>query len=103
VTHGGGSRQREADRCPYRRPFAQAFDCCPAYVPETFTTVDSRGLPRGTWLTCAHLRSGSHPEQSGHFYPSCALGTAEDRLRFAVEETRVTAPFRLIEGEGPAA
>jgi len=99
---GGGSRHEEADRCPYRRPFSQDFDDCPAYAPATFTTVDSAGLPRGTWLTCAHLLSGSHPRESGRFYPRCALGTAEDRLRFAVDEGG-RAALRLVRGNGSAA
>ena len=71
-------------------------------MPDTFTTVDSHGLPRGTWLTCAHLGSGSHPQQSGRFYPRCALGTVEDRLRFAIEEAGV-AGYHARRGDGSAA
>ena len=102
MTDGGATGQREADRCPYRRPFPLDFSACPAYAPESFTTVDSDSVPRGTWLTCVHLHSRSHPQQSGRFYPGCALGTAEDRLRFAVEEAGA-AGYRAAPGDGSAA
>ena len=72
----------EADRCPYPRPFPANFADCPAYQAVTFHAADSMNRPLGTRLTCRHLVTGVDPARRGRFYPRCALGSAEERLRW---------------------
>lgn len=66
------------DACPFRRPFPDGFDECPAYVPNLAVAADSgrRALPV-IW-TCRNLRPGARPEGGG-YYAACRLGTADQR------------------------
>ncbi len=70
------------DRCPYSRPFDDGGPRCPAYQPARFLPVDSTNRPLTEALTCRHLTVGSDPAHAGRFYPRCALGTREDRLKW---------------------
>jgi len=80
-----------ADRCPYPRPFSWHFSACPAFMPRLHLATDIRGRPLNAHWTCAHLVSSRHPE--GGFYPSCALGSADERKRWAgqLKEGRLAA------------
>lgn len=53
--------------------------------------ADSTNKPLGTWNTCRHLTTGVDAEQEGRFYPRCALGSREQRLRWLAE----VSPSRL--------
>jgi hypothetical protein len=68
------------DRCPYRRPFPEGFDGCPAFTPVSYTAIDLHYLPTAAVHSCSHLAIGAEPGQSGAYYARCALGTAEQRL-----------------------
>jgi hypothetical protein len=78
-----------ADRCPYSRDFGPDFDDCVAYTQQEFTALDTRYRPLRPVLTCRHLVIGA--VETGGYYPRCALGTAEDRIRWA----REVGPDRL--------
>jgi len=73
--------EAKSDRCPYPRPFRDDFAECPSFEPMYFDATDSRNKPLGTWPTCRHLTTGSDVENRGRFYPRCALGSPEQRLR----------------------
>lgn len=70
-----------ADRCPYHRRFREGFRECAAFVGTSYQTVDFARRPTHPILTCAHLGIGAG-DRSNHFYPRCALGSAEDRERW---------------------
>jgi hypothetical protein len=79
------------DRCPYSRRFGPDFDDCVAYTQEEFTALDTGYKPLRPVLTCRNLAIGT--DSGGGFYPRCALGTAEDRVRWAHD----VGPDRLAE------
>jgi hypothetical protein len=73
------------DRCPYSRGFTPEFaesPCCATFQAATFTVADLRHQPLRTTLTCAHLTVGNGVNNGGRFYPRCALGSADERLRW---------------------
>ena len=69
------------DRCPYPRPFDWHFTDCPAFMPRLHLPTDTHGRELKAHWTCAHLAGRRHP--SGAWYPGCALGSADDRARWA--------------------
>src|SRR5207244_13620536 len=71
----------KCDRCPYPLPFPDDFSDCTSYQSENFDATDSRNKALRTWATCRHLTTGSDVENRGRFYPRCALGSPEERLR----------------------
>ena len=73
--------EAKADRCPFPRPFPADFADCPSFEPMSFDATDSQDKPLGTWSTCRHLTTGTDVENRGRFYPRCALGSPEQRLR----------------------
>jgi hypothetical protein len=74
-----------ADECPYRRPFPPGFRDCPAYRSTRLVALDSRYRPLRPERTCNHLEVGTR-DTLGRFYARCAVGTAEDRRRWADPE-----------------
>ncbi|MEO8898739.1 MAG: STAS domain-containing protein [Candidatus Dormibacter sp.] len=73
------------DRCPYSRAFTAEFadnPACQTFQAANFTVADLRHLPLRTTLTCAHLTVGNGTQNGSRFYPRCALGSPEDRLRW---------------------
>lgn len=73
------------DRCPCARPFSESYSGCPAYQRATFTAADSLNRPLGSFLTCRHLTFGRNTSETGGFYPRCALGSRDSRLRWLAE------------------
>lgn len=71
------------EACPYRRPFEPGFSGCPAYVPIVFTPEDLRGRPLQPVRGCAHTQVGRRRGERNRYFTACALGTAEDRQRWA--------------------
>lgn len=86
---GGSEAATDRARCPYPKPFPREFTECPAYQATSFLATDSHDKPLGAWLTCRHLTTGTDSRNRGRFYPRCALGTREQRLRWL---GRVTPP-----------
>ena len=82
---------RQAERCPYPRPFSPDFNDCPAFQAIAFIAADSRNRQLGSYYTCRHLTPGNDTEQRGRFYPRCALGTREQRMQWLAQVT----PARL--------
>ena len=91
-----------ADRCPYRRPFVDRFDDCPAYQPIRQHPLDSRHRPLAPIWACAHLEAGQS-EKSRH-YARCRVGDAEDRVQWAAQfrGDRVARWRDLARGMGTA-
>lgn len=79
------SQPDPADRCPYARPFPLEFTDCPTYQAVTFLATDSREQPLGAVVSCRHMTSATNPHTPGRFYPHCALGTADDRLKWLAQ------------------
>jgi hypothetical protein len=77
--------KRPADECPYPRPFPPGFRDCPAYRSSLLMALDSRYRPLRPERTCQHLEVGT-TTVAGRFYARCAVGTAEDRARWADPE-----------------
>lgn len=75
------SPARQADGCPYRRPFPAGFDGCPAYQPVRFLATDIHYHPLAPVWTCGHLEVGH--AQMGRAYARRGLGEAEARQRWA--------------------
>lgn len=71
-----------ADECPYPRPFPPGFRDCPAYRSQRLMPFDSRYRPLKPERTCQHLEVGN-AGVAGRYYARCAVGTAEDRRRWA--------------------
>lgn len=83
VRQSGSSTNGDlSDRCPYPRPFGKDGPRCPPYQPARFLPVDSTNNPLTEATTCRHLTVGIDRAQAGRFYPRCALGTREDRLKW---------------------
>ena len=74
-----------ADECPYPRPFPPGFRECPAYRSSRLVPFDSRYRPLRPERTCQHLEVGASAT-AGRFYARCAVGTAEERRRWADPE-----------------
>jgi hypothetical protein len=70
-----------ADACPYRRPFPDGFDECPAYQPIAFVPIDLVGHELGSAWTCRQLAVGDATD--GHFYARCRLGPEPARREWA--------------------
>ncbi len=73
------------DECPYPRPFPPGFRDCPAYRSAQLMPFDSRYRPLKPERTCQHLEVGN-AAVAGRYYARCAVGTAEDRRRWADPE-----------------
>jgi anti-anti-sigma factor len=73
------------DRCPCARPFTEGYAGCPAYQETTFTPTDTMDRPLGSHLTCRHLTFGRNTTEIGGFYPRCALGGRDSRLRWLAQ------------------
>src|SRR5919201_1295923 len=82
---------RQAERCPYPRPFSPDFDECPAFQAIAFIAADSRNQQPGSYYTCRHLTPGNDAKQRGRYCPRCALGTREQRMQWLAQVT----PARL--------
>ncbi|HZS14663.1 MAG TPA: hypothetical protein VFC09_08710 [Candidatus Dormibacteraeota bacterium] len=76
---------RPDDACPYPRPFPPGFRDCPAYRSARLMPFDSRYRPLKPERTCQHLQVGS-AAVPGRYYAQCAVGTADDRRRWADPE-----------------
>jgi ABC-type transporter Mla MlaB component len=79
---GASEAATDRARCPYPKPFPREFTECPTYQATSFLAADSHDKPLGAWLTCRHLTTGTDSRNRGRFYPRCALGTREQRLRW---------------------
>src|SRR2546421_1324821 len=82
---------RQADACPYVRPFPDDFHSCAAYQRIEFLAVDSQYRPLGRFNTCRHFVVHSLPGHAAGFYGACELGDAEARQRWVerVDERRL--------------
>ncbi|HEV7680097.1 MAG TPA: hypothetical protein VGQ42_16170 [Candidatus Dormibacteraeota bacterium] len=89
--------KRPADECPYPRPFPTGFHDCPAYRSQLLLPLDSRYRPLAPERTCQHLQVGNG-SAAGRFYGRCAVGTAEDRRRWAdPERERLLAEIEALQ------
>lgn len=70
------------DACPYRRPFPDGFDDCPAYQPFLAGAADSGLRSLAAIWTCRNMEPASR-RGGGGFYARCRLGTEADRRRWA--------------------
>ena len=82
---------RQADACPYARPYPDDFDDCPAYQPIEFLAVDSQYRPLGRFNTCRHFAARSLSGRQVGYYGACELGDAEARKHWVerVDERRL--------------
>jgi hypothetical protein len=85
---------RQADTCPFARPFPDDFDRCAAYQRIEFVALDMQYRPLRTLNTCRHLDVGSAPGRRGTFYARCGLGDAEARRRW-VERVEADRLLRI--------
>jgi hypothetical protein len=76
---------RPPDECPYHRPFPPGFRDCPAYRWTQLRPLDSRYRPLRAERTCQHLDVGT-TATAGRFYARCAVGSHEERVRWADPE-----------------
>jgi hypothetical protein len=82
---------RDADACPYPRPFADGFGECSAYQRIEFMAVDTQYRPLGRHNSCRHFEVRSLGGRMVGFYGGCGLGNAEARRRWVerVDERRL--------------
>ena len=92
--HGHLADQLPGDACPFRRPFPDDFDDCPAYGPSQYTGLDLKYRPLPPVWTCSHLDIERRPGRERGYYGRCTLGSAENRLRW-VEEVNAARLERL--------
>jgi hypothetical protein len=74
---------RQADACPYVRPFPDGFGECPAYRRSSYLAMDMEYRPLATVNTCAHLEPRSLGRREAGFYPACLVGDAAARAAWA--------------------
>ena len=91
---------RPGDECPYRKPFAEGFNDCPAYQRTQFVPLDTQYRPLASIWTCVNLDFGRMPRAQWRHFARCRVGTAEDRLAWVaqVREDRLTV-VRAIQAE----
>jgi hypothetical protein len=87
----GSSNPLPADVCPFRRPFPEGFDDCPAYQVREFVGFDLAYRPLEMVRTCRHLYAREMPGHQGRHYAACALGPASARVAWA----KKVEPVRL--------
>jgi hypothetical protein len=82
---------RQADACPFARPFPDDFQDCSAYQRIEFLAVDSQYRPLGRHNSCRHFEAHSLAGRGVGFYGACGLGDAETRKRWVerVDERRL--------------
>jgi len=82
---------RQADACPFARPFPDDFEGCPAYQRTEFLAVDSQYRPLARHNACRHFEAHSLPGRPVGFYGACTLGDAEARRHWVerVDERRL--------------
>jgi len=95
---------RQADACPYVRPFPDDFHSCAAYQRIEFLAVDSQYRPLGRFNTCRHFVVHRLPGHAAGFYGACELGDAEARQRWVerVDERRLEGIRAIGLGLGEA-
>ena len=95
---------RQADACPFARPFAEGFAECPAYQRVEFMAVDSQYRSLGRHNGCRHLEAKSLGGRAAGYYAACALGDEEARRRWVerVDERRLEGIRALGIGRGEA-
>jgi len=95
---------RQADACPYARPFLDDFKDCSAYQRIEFMAVDSQYRPLGRHNTCRHFVVHSLPGRAVGYYGACDLGDAEARRRWVerVDERRLEGIRAIGLGLGEA-
>jgi hypothetical protein len=71
---------RPADECPYRKPFPEAFDGCPAFQQNQFVPLDTHYRPLESIWTCGNLDMGRIAGAPWRHFGRCRIGTAENRL-----------------------
>ena len=74
---------RQADACPYQRPFPDDFSECPAYRRSEFLAVDLQYRALGPINACAHLEARSLAGRPPGYYPACLIGDGRAREAWA--------------------
>ena len=78
----GQGTGRQADACPYPKPFRADFNECPTYQTRHAIVVDSNDRPLRTIWSCRQMETKQVPGEAGRYYGACQLGDAKGRQRW---------------------
>lgn len=76
---------RPADECPWRRPFPEGFNSCPAFQQTHFIPLDTEYRPLTPVLTCRHLITQPLPGGMARWYGACDVGDAQSRQNWVAD------------------
>ncbi|HZS14531.1 MAG TPA: hypothetical protein VFC09_08050 [Candidatus Dormibacteraeota bacterium] len=77
--------ERPRDECPYRKPFADGFDGCPAFQQSQFVPLDTQYRTLDSIWTCGNLDLGRVPGAPWRHFARCRIGDEQARMAWVRE------------------